>query len=75
MLRGEVARAGFGTVWDGLGRFWVKRVGGSGGAALDICRYLQFLQVIQHAPLPFGRADLLNTLRGHRPPEVFGSLC
>ena len=42
----EVARAGVGTLGGAWARFWVMENGSSGGARLDICRYLQISAVI-----------------------------
>ena len=45
-----------GQAWAGLGRFWVMENGSSGGACLDICRYLQLSQTARGCKRVRGQA-------------------
>ena len=48
--RPRVARARLGVLGQGRAGFWVMENGSSGGACLDICRYLQLSHQVSHTP-------------------------
>ena len=56
--RPGVARARSGKLGQGWACFWVRRDGSSGGACLDICRYLQLSHQASNTPQSLRRADL-----------------
>ena len=57
---------------QGRARFWVMENGSSGGAGLDICRYLQLSHQVFHTPQSLRRADLQQWRSLSRYLQRFG---
>ena len=70
--RPRVARGCLGTLGQARAGFWVMENGSSGGAGLDICRYLQLSHQVFHTPQSLRRADLQQWRSLSRYLQRFG---